>query len=71
MDNKIYSKVFAWLVIGLLVTFGVGYGLNVVFTNNVALASKVFSGPGFWIIIIVELIITMFCAIVKLTKTDL
>lgn len=59
MDNKIYTKVFAWLVIGLLVTFGVGYGLNVVFTNNLELAVKVFTGPTFWIIIIVELVLAI------------
>ena len=59
MDNKIYTKVFAWLVIGLLVTFGVGYGLNVVFTNNLELAVKVFTGPAFWIIIIVELVLAI------------
>ena len=25
--NKVYSKVFAWLFLGLLITFGTGYGL--------------------------------------------
>lgn len=59
MDNKIYTKVFTWLVIGLLITFGVGYGLNVVFTNNLDLAVKVFTGPAFWIIIIVELVLAV------------
>lgn len=59
MDNEIYTKVFTWLVVGLLVTFGVGYGLNMVFTNNTELALKVFSGPALWIIIIVELILAI------------
>ena len=25
--NRVYSKVFAWLFVGLLITFGTGYGL--------------------------------------------
>ena len=59
MDNKIYTKVFTWLVIGLLITFGVGYGLNIVLINNLELALKLFGGPWFWIIIIVELILAI------------
>jgi len=59
MDNKIYTKVFAWLVFGLFITFGVGYGLNVVLTNNLELALKVFTGPTLWIVIIVELVLAV------------
>ena len=63
MDNKIYSKVFGWLVFGLLITFGIGYGLNLVFINNIELAAKVFTGGAFWIIIIVELILAIVLSI--------
>ena len=63
MDNKIYSKVFGWLVFGLIITFGVGYGLNIVFINNLELAAKVFTGGFFWIIIIAELVLAIVLSI--------
>ena len=59
MNNTIYTKVFAWLVIGLLVTFGVGYGLNIFFINNIEIAAKVFNGGAFWIIVIIELVLAV------------
>ncbi len=59
MNNKLYSKVFGWLFIGLLITFAVGYGTNIILINNLDLAVKVFTGYWFWIIIIVELLLAV------------
>lgn len=59
MENKIYSKVFMWLFIGLLVTFGIGYGLQFLLYQNANFAKMIFSGAGFWIIIIAELVIAV------------
>ena len=57
MDNKIYSKVFLWLFIGLLITFSLGYGFQYLLLNNTKIAEMIFSNSGFWIIIILELVI--------------
>lgn len=58
MENKIYSKVFTWLFIGLLITFGSGYILSV----NELLAVKVLSF-GIFPIVIIELIIAFLMGI--------
>ena len=50
MKNKFISKVFAWLCIGLLITFGIGYGV----TLNVELPYLLLSNWG--IISIIEVI---------------
>lgn len=55
MDNKIYSKVFLWMFLGLAITFGIGYGSNIILTQNKNIADMLFSGIGFWIIIIAEI----------------
>ena len=59
MDNKVYSKIFLWMFLGLAITFGIGYGLNVLFTQNINLAQMFISGPSFWIIIILEVIVAI------------
>ena len=59
MDNKIYSKVFLWMFLGLAITFGIGYGLNIVLTKNTNLAQMLFSGVGLIVIIVVEIVIAI------------
>lgn len=58
MKNGIYSKVFMWLFIGLLVTFGVGYLTLLLVVNNYNFASFIF-GSGYWLISIIEIIIAL------------
>ena len=57
LNNKLYSKVFMWLFIGLLITFGIGYGFELLLTNNVGIATKVLNDKTLWIFIIAELAI--------------
>ena len=52
MENKIYSKVYMWLFIGLLVTFLTGMYTS----TNVNALSVIFSKGFYWILVIVELI---------------
>ena len=57
LDNKVYSKVFMWLFVGLLITFGVGYGLQALLQTNAELMSKFVNNTTLWIFIIAELVI--------------
>ena len=59
MDNKLYSKIFIWLFAGLLITFLGGYGLTLVYNNNLNFAKTLFTGPAFWIIIIIQVILAI------------
>ncbi len=59
MYNEIFSKVFRWLFIGLLVTFGVAYLTLVNVINNYNLAVKLFSGGTYWLIAIAEIVIAL------------
>lgn len=54
-NNNIFPKIFIWLCIGLLVTFGVGYLIQ----DNEPLLNRVFSGANYFIIWIVEIIIAI------------
>lgn len=56
MENKIYSKVYLWLFIGLLVTFLTGAYTA---TNKDALA-VIFTKGYYWIFAILELVIAIF-----------
>ena len=71
MDNKIYSKVFLWLFVGLLITFGIGYGMQYIVLNNENIAKIIFNNVGFWIIIILEIVIAIFLSarIAKMSST--
>jgi FtsH-binding integral membrane protein len=51
MDNKVLSKSFLWMAIGLLVTFATGF----VVANNPNMLFKIFSGGMQLILLIVEL----------------
>ena len=54
--NNVLSKVFSWMCIGLLITFLTGYYISL---NEYAL-TKIFSGLGYIIMIIVELGLVIF-----------
>ena len=54
MKNN-YYKVFAWLFVGLLVTFASGY----LTASNVGLLKAIFSGSGYWVIFILEIVIAI------------
>lgn len=53
VNNKIFAKIFLWMFIGLLVTFGVGYYVS---TQEVML-ENLFKGGAFWIVVIVEVVL--------------
>lgn len=56
MENKLYSKVFMWLFIGLLVTFGIGFYTS---TNTNAL-EVIFTKGYYWIFVVAELGVAIF-----------
>ena len=56
MNNKIYSKVFMWMFIGLLVTFITG----IYTSTNVNALEVIFNKSGYWILLIVELGLAIF-----------
>ena len=56
MNNKIYSKVFMWMFIGLLVTFLTG----IYTSTNVDALEVIFNKSGYWILLIVELGLAIF-----------
>lgn len=58
MNKEIYSKVFTWLCLGLLITFGVGYLTMLIAVNNLDFAKFIF-GSGYFIIAIIEIVIAI------------
>lgn len=48
--NKIFSKVFLWMFIGLLITFGVAYYVS----TNDNMVYNLFSGRKYWIFWVIE-----------------
>ena len=54
-SNKIFSKVFLWMFIGLAITFGVGYYVSL----NENMLYNVFS-KYYWFFIIAELLVVIF-----------
>lgn len=56
MKNKIFPKVFMWMFIGLLVSFGTGYFVY----NNPNMLYNIFSTSMYYVIIIAELVIVIF-----------
>ncbi len=63
MENKIYAKVFTWLFIGLLITFGSGYLLSL-YPNAVY---NIMGGSGYIITIVIELAVALFFGL-RITK---
>lgn len=55
MDNKLYSKVFGWLFIGLLLTFGTGF----VLANYPYGVAKILSGTSYIVVIAIELVVAV------------
>lgn len=53
MEDKIFSKIFMWMFIGLLVTFGVGFYVS----NNEIMFENIFRNSTYWLIFIVEIVI--------------
>lgn len=51
-ESSFLSKVFLWMFIGLLVTFGTG----VLVSGNVQALEFIFSGGGYWFLVIAELV---------------
>ena len=52
MQNKIFSKVFLWMFVGLALTFGVAYYLY----SNPTMMTNLFSGGKVYIVFILELL---------------
>ncbi len=65
MSNKLYAKVFGWLFVGLLVTFGTG----LVLMNYPDGVINLFGGMGYLIMLIVEVGIAIFFG-VRLKKMN-
>lgn len=53
-DNKIFSKVFMWMFVGLAITFGVGYYVSL----NPNMLDNVFT-KYYWFFIIAELVVVI------------
>ena len=53
--NKLFSKVFMWLFLGLLVTFGIAYAVS----TNDNMVYNLFSGGKYWIVWIAELVVVI------------
>ncbi len=66
MDNKIMSKVFGWMFIGLIVSFITGF----VIAQNPTMIENIFGG-AWWILLIAELAIVIFLSarIAKMSPT--
>lgn len=66
-DNKLLSKSFLWMCIGLLVTFVTGFGISM----NEIMLENIFGGSGFWILVILEfvLVIVLSARVMKMNPT--
>lgn len=53
-QNKIFSKVFFWMFIGLAITFGVGYYVSL----NENMIYNIF-GKSYWLLVIAELVVVI------------
>lgn len=52
IENKLYSKIFMWMFIGLLVTFGTGFYVS----TNENMIYNIFSTRLYWVIFVAEFI---------------
>lgn len=66
MNNKIMSKVFGWMFIGLLVSFLTGYVVSI----NPTMIENIF-GSAWWILLIAEFVLVIFLSarIAKMSPT--
>ena len=67
MENKILSKSFLWMALGLLVTFATGYIVSI----NENMFTNIFSGSAYIIFIIIEFILVIYLSarIMKMKPT--
>ena len=67
MKNKLLSKVFGWLFIGLLITFAAGYLVSI----NQNMMRDIFGSYLYWIFVVAELGLAIFLRvrIAKMSKT--
>lgn len=54
-DNKLISKSFLWMCIGLLVTFVTGYGV----ASNERMLENIFNGNTFWLFVVLEFVLVI------------
>lgn len=54
-DNKLISKSFLWMCIGLLVTFVTGFGV----ASNERILENIFNGNTFWLFVVLEFILVI------------
>lgn len=66
-DNKLLSKSFLWMCIGLLITFVTGFGVSM----SERMLENIFGGSGFWILVILEfvLVIVLSARVMKMNPT--
>lgn len=55
MQNKIFSKIYGWMFIGLLISFITGYYVS----NNTNMLYNIFSTNLYWILAIVEIVVVI------------
>ena len=67
MENKVLSKSFLWMALGLLLTFGTGYVVSI----NENMLENIFSGSGYIVFIVIEfiLVIILSARIMKMKPT--
>ena len=67
MENKVLSKSFLWMALGLLLTFGTGYVVSI----NENMLENIFSGSGYIVFIVIEfiLVIILSARIMKMNPT--
>lgn len=54
-DNKLISKSFLWMCIGLLVTFVTGFGV----ASNERMLENIFNGNTFWLFVVLEFVLVI------------
>ena len=66
MKNNLYSKMFMWMFIGLLITFLVGYYVS----TNENMIYNIFATKFYWVIYIAEIVtvIVLSARILKMSK---
>lgn len=55
MQNKIFSKIYGWMFIGLLISFITGYYVS----TNTNMLYNIFSTNMYWLLIIIEIIVVI------------
>ena len=53
--NRVFSKMFLWMFLGLMVTFGVAYFLS----QNDTMMYNLFSGKKYMIVWIAEIVVVL------------